>query len=175
MVMGPVRLEPVSTVNCKLQTRLEELSNCPTRRKIEMWCPTRRQTGRLTVGRNIYSKNEACSRHVTPTASRSVCLGVKHQLRIKTRILLLLLVAVLSMWGALSDERTSLSFTGVRVRSACHQCLQFHMLSFYTVDKESSPILHAYCNVYSASASLDMVQEIVPNSCSWCYNGCLAT
>jgi hypothetical protein len=46
-----------------------------------------------------------------PTVSRPVCLGVKPHLGHKTRFLLLSDIAGLFMWGALSDERTGLSFT----------------------------------------------------------------
>jgi hypothetical protein len=43
-------------------------------------------------------------------------------------------VAVLSMWcGALSDERTGLSFTAVKISGTCHLYLQFHMSVFYLV------------------------------------------
>jgi hypothetical protein len=45
-----------------------------------------------------------------PTVSRPVCLGVQPHLGPKTRFLLLS-VASLLMWGALSDERTGLWFT----------------------------------------------------------------
>jgi hypothetical protein len=41
-------------------------------------------------------------------------------------------VAVLSMWVALSEERTGLSFTAARIRSTCHLYLQFYMSAFYT-------------------------------------------
>jgi hypothetical protein len=55
------------------------------------------------------------------TVSRPVCLGVKFRLRRKTKCLLLSDTVVdLLMWGALSQERTGLSFTisaGPRKRS----------------------------------------------------------
>jgi hypothetical protein len=45
--------------------------------------------------------------------------------------------AVLSMWGALSDERTGLSFTAVKISSTCHLYLQFYMLALYSQMSES--------------------------------------
>jgi hypothetical protein len=44
------------------------------------------------------------------TVSQSVCLGVEPRLGHMIRYLFLLKVAVLSIWGALSDERSGLSF-----------------------------------------------------------------
>jgi hypothetical protein len=44
------------------------------------------------------------------TVSQSVCLGVQPRVGLMTRYLFLLKVAVLSIWGALSDERSGLSF-----------------------------------------------------------------
>jgi hypothetical protein len=41
---------------------------------------------------------------------QSVCLGVEPALGLVTRYFYCLKVAVLSLWGALSDERSSLSF-----------------------------------------------------------------
>jgi hypothetical protein len=44
------------------------------------------------------------------SVSQSVCLGVEPRLGLMTRCFFLLKVTVLSMWGALSDERSGLSF-----------------------------------------------------------------
>jgi hypothetical protein len=44
------------------------------------------------------------------TVSQSVCLGVEPRLGLMTRYLIRLKVTVLSIWGALSDERSGLSF-----------------------------------------------------------------
>jgi hypothetical protein len=54
-----------------------------------------------------------------PTVSQSVCLGVESTLEfLRPDIILCLKVAVLSLWGALSDERSGLS-----PFSHFHQCL----------------------------------------------------
>jgi hypothetical protein len=45
------------------------------------------------------------------------------------------IVTVLSMWDALSEKRTSPSFTAVIVSSTCHLYLQFYMSAFYTVSQ----------------------------------------
>jgi hypothetical protein len=42
------------------------------------------------------------------TVSQSVCLGVEPRLGLMTRYILLVKVTVLSIWGALSDERSCL-------------------------------------------------------------------
>jgi hypothetical protein len=56
-----------------------------------------------------------------PTVSQSVCLGVKPNLGFSTRDLLFFFfkVTLLSLWGALSDEKSSLSFV-----SPCQYSLQ---------------------------------------------------
>jgi hypothetical protein len=43
------------------------------------------------------------------TVSQSVCLGVEPQLELMTRCFFYMKVTVLSMWGALSEERLGLS------------------------------------------------------------------
>jgi hypothetical protein len=57
-------------------------------------------------------------------------------------------LAVLSMWGALTDERTGLSFTGVQIRNTSHLHLQFRMSPFYTVSCQESGSLWTP-NIYS--------------------------
>jgi hypothetical protein len=53
-----------------------------------------------------------------PTVSEPVCLGVEPSLRLMTKYTRkLVLVMVLSMWGAFSDERAGLSFVRVIVRN----------------------------------------------------------
>jgi hypothetical protein len=42
-------------------------------------------------------------------------------------------VAVLSILATLSDERTGLSFTEVKISSTCHLYLQFYMSALYIV------------------------------------------
>jgi hypothetical protein len=50
-------------------------------------------------------------------------------------------VVVLSMWSALSDERTDLSFILVIISSTCCLYLQFYMLAFYIVSCQESSSL----------------------------------
>jgi hypothetical protein len=50
-------------------------------------------------------------------------------------------VAVLSLWGALSEERTGLSFNAVKISSSCHVYLQFYMLAIYIVSCQESASL----------------------------------
>jgi hypothetical protein len=74
-----------------------------------------------------------------------VSLRVKPHLRPKSRFMLLS-VAVWSMWGALSDERTGLSSTAAIISSTCNLLvyLQFHMSAFYMVSCHNSlfTVLH---------------------------------
>jgi hypothetical protein len=50
-------------------------------------------------------------------------------------------VAVLSMWGVLSDERAGPYFTAVKISSTCHLYLQFYMSALYTLICERSRFL----------------------------------
>jgi hypothetical protein len=52
-------------------------------------------------------------------------------------------VTVLSMWGALSDERTGLSFVAVIISSTWHLYLQFYLSASYTVicHRGDAPVL----------------------------------
>jgi hypothetical protein len=54
------------------------------------------------------------------TVSQLVCLGVESNLGLLTRDFFFPKVTVLSFWGALSDERSGLSFV-----SLCHCSLQW--------------------------------------------------
>jgi hypothetical protein len=76
-------------------------------------------------------------------------------------------VAVLWMWGALSEKRVDLSFTAVKISSTCHLYSQFYMSAFYIVICQESSSLwissiysftcnYNICmnNIYKASVSL---------------------
>jgi hypothetical protein len=71
-----------------------------------------------------------------PTVSRPVYLGVKPHLGPKTRFLYCQPVAGLLMWGALSNERTGLSFTiaiGPRQRRCSRVRVQRDSWPYFTV------------------------------------------
>jgi hypothetical protein len=67
----------------------------------------------------LSTRSLAMGRHVKVkvtlrlTVSQSVSLGVEPHLGLMTRYLILFTVTVLFLWGALSDERTGLSFVHV--------------------------------------------------------------
>jgi hypothetical protein len=64
------------------------------------------------------------------TVGQSVCLGVEPRLGLMTRYLFLLKVSVLSVWGALSDERMALSFVRVIVCSIKSIASMYNYLHF---------------------------------------------
>jgi hypothetical protein len=77
------------------------------------------------------------------------------------------IVAVLSMWGALSDERPGLLFTAVTVSSTCHLYTILHVSILHGQSVVKSPVPCGYIlftvlnvtlicmyNIYKASVSL---------------------
>jgi hypothetical protein len=62
-----------------------------------------------------------------PTVSRPVCLGLSTHLGLTARFFYYCqTIAGLLMWGALSDERTGLSFTMYNVHFTCYLALFIH-------------------------------------------------
>jgi hypothetical protein len=98
-------------------------------------------------------------------------------------------VAVLSMWDALSSERSSLSFTAAITSSTYHLYLLFYMLAFYIVSCHGSSsfgyLLFTDLHVSLVCMHVWHIQrpcqsrlgaaDHAPNSCSSCYNRCLVT
>jgi hypothetical protein len=79
---------------------------------------------------------------VRPTASRQVCLGIKHPSDAYDQIFISQTVAGLLTWGALSDERTELSFTialGPRQRSLFRVRLPWDSWQYFTVSDSRLP------------------------------------
>jgi hypothetical protein len=71
-----------------------------------------------------------------PSVSQSVSLVVEPHLGLMTRYLFLLTVAVLFLWGVLSDERTGLSFvyaSGPRLHSLSRVWVPWESRPYFTV------------------------------------------
>jgi hypothetical protein len=80
------------------------------------------------------------------------------------------------MWGALSDERTGLSFVAVIVSSTRYQHFQVYFSAFYIfICQESGSLwmhiiysfirnssIYGMYNIHKAFVSLGLVQQIVP-------------
>jgi hypothetical protein len=70
------------------------------------------------------------------TVGRPVCLGIKHPYGACDQIFISQTIAGLLMWGALSDERTGLSFTiaaGPRQPSHSRVLVPWDSRSYFTV------------------------------------------
>jgi hypothetical protein len=74
-------------------------------------------------------------------------------------------VAVLSMWGTLTDERMGMSFAVVKISSTCHLYLQFYMSAFCVVVCQKSPIPCGYIVSQSYFTTGDLPPVIY---LSWC-------
>jgi hypothetical protein len=79
-------------------------------------CPQSHSQTQLTVSSQVKVKVT-----LRPTVSRQACLSVKPHLGPQDQIYVTVkAVAVLLMWGVLSDEKTGLSFvTGIAVHDIC--------------------------------------------------------
>jgi hypothetical protein len=64
----------------------------------------------ILLGQQTPSQSQTLSVTLRLIVSQSVCLGVEPCLGLMTRYLFRMKVTVLSIWGALSDERSGLSF-----------------------------------------------------------------
>jgi hypothetical protein len=94
------------------------------KQRLRQWrvlLPRLRQGGWLS--HNNFRLGLDCQAKVTlrPTVSRPVALGVK------TSFCYCQTVAILSMWGAFSDERLGLSFVAVIISSTCRLYLQLKL------------------------------------------------
>jgi hypothetical protein len=88
------------------------------------------------------------------TVSQSVCLGFEPQLGLMTRSFLFVTVAVLSIWGAFSDERTGLSFV-----SHSQPIVSIYIYLQLNLTLISTSMYY----IYKASVSPGSVQQIMPN------------
>jgi hypothetical protein len=105
------------------------------------------------------------------TVSQSVCLGVEPHLRLMTRYLFIFVkVADLSMWGALSDERSG--------QSPVSQSLEVGQLSVYTYTFVNK-IFTTYQNrdtIFTRPLSVQaQYSTLCPTASSFRYNGSLVT
>jgi hypothetical protein len=104
------------------------------------------------------------------TVSQSVNLGVEPRLGPMTRCLLLLNVMVLFLWGALSDERTGLSFshaTGPCQRSLSRVRVPWDSRPYFTVSDLRLPFSSPH------TTRRVTVEVFDPASTQVCLSGCI--
>jgi hypothetical protein len=78
-----------------------------------------------------------------PTVSRSVCVGIKYPSGAYDQIFIRQTIAESLMWGAVSDDRTGLSFTivaGIRQHSHSLVRLPWDSWPYFTVSDSTLPI-----------------------------------
>jgi hypothetical protein len=108
-----------------------------------------------------------------PTVSRTVCLGMKHTSGAYDQISdYCQPVAGLLMWGALSDERTGLSFTivaGPRQRSHFRARDPWDSWPYFTVSDSRLPLSSPPTTL---RATMEVSQFSVESSRVFCYDRC---
>jgi hypothetical protein len=106
------------------------------------------------------------------TVSQSVCLGVEPHLGLMTRYLFIYFflwkLQSCQFWGALSDERSGLSFVS--------QSLEVGHLSVYTYNQNIYNLSNTWYAIFTKPLSVQaQYSRLCPISSSFCYNGSLVT
>jgi DNA-directed RNA polymerase subunit N (RpoN/RPB10) len=94
------------------------------------------------------------------------CQSVSHIWSPRTDLCYFQTFAVLSMWGALSDERMDVSFTSVKISHTCHLYLQFYMSVFCILSCQepcSLWIPSVYC--FTCSSAIYMYVQYIQGLC----------
>jgi hypothetical protein len=79
------------------------------------------------------------------------------------------------MWGALSDEKTGLSFIRVTVSSISHLSICTYYLYFYMFKHGRIHYVYVLYTIYTSPLSVKAENRSCPILSSSCYNGSLVT